>query len=181
MVILVCFQWVQQSIRNVTDDITNHQLLYVTHDDICGSFEGDTLLAIQGPNGTQLEVPRPELSTVPGQKNRYQIHLKSSEGQIYVLLVNKDQDSEQPVVVQVTNLTSDSCRASFGWVFSVRYREQRILICLAKIRLWFTTISKPVQFLWTLLGPLTPWWRGNQVRLRNARGMLYYRTRVFKR
>ncbi len=75
--------------------------MYVTHEDICGSFEGDTLLAIQGPNGTQLEVPCPELSTVPGQKNRYQIHLKSSEGQIYVLLVNKDQDSEQPVVVQV--------------------------------------------------------------------------------
>lgn len=93
--------WVQQSIRNVTDDITNHQLLYVTHEDICGSFEGDTLLAIQGPNGTQLEVPRPELSNTPGQKYRYQIHLKSTEGQIYVLLVNKDQDSEQPVVVQV--------------------------------------------------------------------------------
>ncbi len=45
----------------------------MTHVDICGSFEGDTLLAIQGPQGTQLEVPRPELSMVPGQKNKYQV------------------------------------------------------------------------------------------------------------
>ena len=67
------FQWIQQSIRNVTDDINNHQLLYVTHVDMCKSFEGDTLLAIQAPNGTQLEVPHPELSKVPGQKNKYQV------------------------------------------------------------------------------------------------------------
>ena len=32
----------------------------------------------------------------------FQIHLKSTEGQIYVLLVNKDQDTEEPVVVQVS-------------------------------------------------------------------------------
>jgi hypothetical protein len=47
-----------------------------------------------------LEVPIPEL-VGGGAKRRYQIHLKSSDGQIYVLLVNKDPDSEQPVVVQV--------------------------------------------------------------------------------
>lgn len=95
----------------------------MTHDDVCDGFPGRTLLAVQGPNGTQLEVPRPEFSNVPGrnistrrtvevesltlqnaisgQKIRYQIHLKSTEGQIYVLLVNKDQDSDQPVVMQV--------------------------------------------------------------------------------
>ena len=57
----------------MTEDITNHQLLYVTHVDMCSGFEGDTLLAIQGPNGTQLEVPRPELSTIPGKKNKFQV------------------------------------------------------------------------------------------------------------
>ncbi len=89
----------------MTEDTTNHQLVYVTHDDVCDGFPGRTLLAIQGPNGTQLEVPRPEISNVPGQKIRYQIHLKSTEGQIYVLLVNKDQDSDQPVVMQVSFCT----------------------------------------------------------------------------
>ena len=34
-------------------------------------------------------------------KKKYQIHLKSHSGPIYVLLVNKDTDSSSPVVVQV--------------------------------------------------------------------------------
>lgn len=91
--------WVQQSIKNVTDDVDNHQMAYVTHDDICKCFEGDTLLAIQAPSGTHLEVPIPE--GLINQKKRYQIHLKSHSGPIYVLLVNKDTDSTAPVVVQV--------------------------------------------------------------------------------
>ncbi|XP_064641672.1 transcription factor E2F5-like isoform X2 [Lineus longissimus] len=90
---------VQQSIKNVTDDMGNHKLAYVTHEDICKCFQGDTLLAIQAPSGTQLEVPIPEGG--PGQKKKYQIHLKSHSGPIYVLLVNKDTDSSSPVVVQV--------------------------------------------------------------------------------
>ncbi|CAH1780315.1 unnamed protein product [Owenia fusiformis] len=92
-------EWVQQSIRNVTEDINNHQLSYVTHEDICRCFQGDTLLAIQAPSGTQLEVPIPEGPV--NQKKNYQIHLKSQSGPIYVLLVNKDTDSTSPVVVQV--------------------------------------------------------------------------------
>jgi transcription factor E2F4/5 len=36
-------------------------MAYVTHEDICHCFKGDTLLAIQAPSGTQLEVPIPEL------------------------------------------------------------------------------------------------------------------------
>ncbi|XP_064611357.1 transcription factor E2F5-like [Liolophura sinensis] len=90
---------VQQSIKNITDEVTNHQLAYVTHEDICHCFKGDTLLAIQAPSGTQLEVPIPEVG--PGLKKSYQIHLKSQSGPIYVLLVNKDTEETSPVVVQV--------------------------------------------------------------------------------
>ncbi|KAK2149669.1 hypothetical protein LSH36_442g01051 [Paralvinella palmiformis] len=97
--------WVQQSIKNVTDDELNHQLAYVTHEDICQCFKGDTLLAIQAPSGTQLEVPIPE--TGIHQKPQYQIHLKSESGPIYVLLVNKDADSTSPVVVQVPPPSKD--------------------------------------------------------------------------
>merc|ERR1712241_1491722 len=53
--------WVQQSIKTITEDSTNEKALYVTHEDICKSFEGDTLLAVQAPHGTQLEVPIPEM------------------------------------------------------------------------------------------------------------------------
>ncbi|KAI0222524.1 Transcription factor E2F4 [Lamellibrachia satsuma] len=91
--------WVQQSIKNVTDDIGNHQLAYVTHEDICHCFKGDTLLAIQAPSGTQLEVPIPD--GPPHVKKIYQIHLKSHSGPIFVLLVNKDTDLTSPVAVQV--------------------------------------------------------------------------------
>ncbi|XP_021572396.1 transcription factor E2F4 [Carlito syrichta] len=89
--------WVQQSIRNVTEDVQNSCLAYVTHEDICRCFAGDTLLAIRAPSGTSLEVPIPE--GLNGQK-KYQIHLKSVSGPIEVLLVNKEAWSA-PVAVPV--------------------------------------------------------------------------------
>ncbi|XP_061532289.1 transcription factor E2F4 isoform X2 [Phycodurus eques] len=91
--------WVQQSIKNVTDDSNNSPMAYVKHEDLCGAFKGDTLLAIRAPIGTQLEVPRPE-SVMNGQR-KYQIRLKSSSGPIEVLLVNKDPSSAAPVVLPV--------------------------------------------------------------------------------
>ncbi|XP_005096447.1 transcription factor E2F4 [Aplysia californica] len=93
-------QWVQQSIKNVTDEVTNTRLAFVTHEDICHCFKGDTLLAVQAPSGTQLEVPIPEL-VGPTYKRHYQIHLKSQGGPINVLLVNKETDESEPVAVQV--------------------------------------------------------------------------------
>ncbi|KAM4614489.1 transcription factor E2F4 [Discoglossus pictus] len=90
--------WVQQSIKNVTDDVQNTGLAYLTHEDICRCFRGDTLLAIRAPSGTCLEVPIPE--GVNGQK-KFQIHLKSATGPIEVLLVNKDTSNSPPVVVPV--------------------------------------------------------------------------------
>uniref|UniRef100_H2Y549 E2F/DP family winged-helix DNA-binding domain-containing protein n=1 Tax=Ciona savignyi TaxID=51511 RepID=H2Y549_CIOSA len=88
---------VHQSLRNVTDDVDNNKLAYVTHEDLCRCFSGDTLLAIQAPSGTQLEVPIPEMAD-PNKK--YQVHLKSTAGPVSVLLVNKDT-SCPPVAVPV--------------------------------------------------------------------------------
>uniref|UniRef100_A0A3Q4HRD4 E2F transcription factor 4 n=1 Tax=Neolamprologus brichardi TaxID=32507 RepID=A0A3Q4HRD4_NEOBR len=93
--------WVQQSIKNVTDDSNNspypslHSLWVL----VCNSFTRDTLLAIRAPIGTQLEVPIPE-SVLNGQR-KYQIRLKSTSGPIEVLLVNKDPSSASPVVLPV--------------------------------------------------------------------------------
>ncbi|KAM6937364.1 transcription factor E2F4 [Xenentodon cancila] len=91
--------WVQQSIKNVTDDSNNSPMAYIRHEDLCGAFKGDTLLAIRAPIGTQLEVPIPE-GVFNGQK-KYQIRLKSTSGPIEVLLVNKDPSSASPVVLPV--------------------------------------------------------------------------------
>ncbi|KAE8296594.1 Transcription factor E2F4 [Larimichthys crocea] len=82
--------WVQQSIKNVTDDSNNSPY---------PSLHSDTLLAIRAPIGTQLEVPIPE-AVLNGQR-KYQIRLKSSSGPIEVLLVNKDPSSASPVVLPV--------------------------------------------------------------------------------
>jgi hypothetical protein len=105
-------QWIQQSIRNVADDISNHQLLYVTHEDICGSFEGSTLLAIQGPNGTQLEVPRPELSTVPGQKNKYQVRGSMSRSQL--LAISTMSGTKLTIFLKKTATYGYFCEQIFG-------------------------------------------------------------------
>ncbi|XP_031802066.1 transcription factor E2F5 isoform X2 [Sarcophilus harrisii] len=81
------------------DDSINNRFSYITHEDICNCFNGDTLLAIQAPSGTQLEVPIPEMGQ-NGQK-KYQINLKSHSGPIHVLLINKESSSSKPVVFPV--------------------------------------------------------------------------------
>ncbi|XP_069813524.1 transcription factor E2F5 [Dendropsophus ebraccatus] len=91
--------WLQQSINNVMDDSENQIFSFVTHDDLCNCFNGDTLLAIQAPSGTQLEVPIPEMGQ-NGQK-KYQISLKSSSGPINVLLINKESSASKPVAFPV--------------------------------------------------------------------------------
>jgi len=88
-------QWTIQSIRNVTDDQDNTRMSYITHRDLVQSFPGNALLAIKAPCGTQLQVP-----SDPNRK--YQLHLKSMNGQIDVILLNKDSSSSRsPVVVPV--------------------------------------------------------------------------------
>uniref|UniRef100_A0A8C5L5H1 E2F/DP family winged-helix DNA-binding domain-containing protein n=1 Tax=Jaculus jaculus TaxID=51337 RepID=A0A8C5L5H1_JACJA len=110
--------WLQQSIKNVMDDSINNKypfdtFSYVTHEDICNCFNGDTLLAIQAPSGTQLEVPIPEMGQ-NGQK-KYQINLRSHSGPIHVLLINKESSSSKPVVFPVPppdDLTQPSSQTS---------------------------------------------------------------------
>ncbi|XP_047418129.1 transcription factor E2F5-like [Sciurus carolinensis] len=105
--------WLQQSIKNVMDDSINNRFSYVTHEDICNCFNGDTLLAIQALSGTQLEVPIPEMGQ--NEQKKYQINLKSHSGPIHVLLINKESSSSKPVVFPVPppdDLTQPSSQSS---------------------------------------------------------------------
>ncbi|RXN05787.1 leucine-rich repeat and coiled-coil domain-containing 1-like protein [Labeo rohita] len=72
---------------------------YVTHEDICDAFSGDTLLAVMAPSGTQLEVPVPEMGH-NGQK-KYQVNLRSHSAPIQVMLINRETSCSKPVVVPV--------------------------------------------------------------------------------
>ncbi|XP_059210248.1 transcription factor E2F4-like isoform X1 [Centropristis striata] len=89
--------WVEQSIRNTTEDCSD--LMYVTHEDLCNCFSGNTLLAVRAPSGTQLDVPIPK--AVQNRPPEYQIHLKSINGPIDVVLLNKLTVSSVPVVLPV--------------------------------------------------------------------------------
>ncbi|XP_072112468.1 transcription factor E2F5-like isoform X1 [Mobula birostris] len=91
--------WLQQSIENITDSSHNNRLAYTTHEDVCNCFQGDTLLAIQAPSGTQLEVPTPEVG--PNGQKKYQINLKSQSGPIHVVLINKESKCSKPIVFPV--------------------------------------------------------------------------------
>ncbi|KAJ8011335.1 hypothetical protein DPEC_G00057070 [Dallia pectoralis] len=112
--------WLEQSIKHINDDKVlffrlkvipallhsqlphTHSLTstptyrYVTHDEVCNAFTGNTLLAVVAPSGTQLEVPVPETGQ-RGQK-RYQVNLRSMSAPIQVMLINKDSGASQPVV-----------------------------------------------------------------------------------
>ncbi|KAM3876998.1 transcription factor E2F5-like [Diretmus argenteus] len=91
--------WVEQSIKNTTEDSTNSTLAYVNHEDICNCFYGNTLLAVRAPSGTQLDVPI--LEAVSNSERQYLIHLKSTNGPVDVLLLNKDSVNSVPVVLPV--------------------------------------------------------------------------------
>ncbi|XP_029987144.1 transcription factor E2F5-like [Sphaeramia orbicularis] len=89
--------WVKNSIKYTVED--SDALLYVTHEDICNCFSGHTVLAVQPPHGTQLDVPIPK--AVQNSPTKYQIHMKSINGPIDIVLLNKCSDSSAPLVLPV--------------------------------------------------------------------------------
>ncbi|KAG8196510.1 hypothetical protein JTE90_012324 [Oedothorax gibbosus] len=102
-------QWITQSICNIRDEPENSDLAYVLYDDICDTFEeGDTMLAVEAPIGTDLSVNSIEQGANSASSSKYELRMTSSSGPINVLLVNKDSarcigpellSSEQPPVV----------------------------------------------------------------------------------
>ncbi|XP_037314257.2 transcription factor E2F5 isoform X2 [Pungitius pungitius] len=91
--------WLEENIIHFNQDPITSTYKFVTHEDICSAFSGETLLAVVAPAGTQLEVPLPE--TGRGGQNRYQVNLRSTSAPIQVMLINRDSDSAIPVVFSV--------------------------------------------------------------------------------
>ncbi|XP_051984001.1 transcription factor E2F5-like [Xyrauchen texanus] len=98
--------YLQQSIKHLNEDPSSCKYSYVTHEDICDVFSGDTLLAVMAPSGTQLEVPVPEMGQ-SGQK-KYQVNLRSHSAPIQVMLINRETSCSKPVVVSVPPLDDSS-------------------------------------------------------------------------
>ncbi|XP_041804782.1 transcription factor E2F5 isoform X1 [Chelmon rostratus] len=98
--------WLEEDIKHLSHNPISSTYRFVTHEDICNAFSGDTLLAVVAPAGTQLEVPLPEMGQ-SGQK-KYQVNLRSHLAPIQVMLINRDTDSTIPVVFSVPP-TDDIC------------------------------------------------------------------------
>ncbi|KAJ4946926.1 hypothetical protein JOQ06_008969 [Pogonophryne albipinna] len=93
-------QWVEQSARNTRDDCSEYPFdKEIANVYLCNCFSGNTLLAVRAPIGTQLDVPIPK--AVQNSPAKYQIHLKSINGPIEVVLLNKLSVSSAPVVLPV--------------------------------------------------------------------------------
>ena len=123
------YSWAKQSIHNITDDSDNKSLSYIKHEDLCQVFGDETILVVQAPVGTHLEVPLPideydvaeeieslntgEESNKISKKKRYQIHLKSRSGPINVLLVNKSSDVVYPLSLKMAqSISTESSQES---------------------------------------------------------------------
>ncbi|XP_045908506.1 transcription factor E2F5 [Micropterus dolomieu] len=98
--------WLEENIKHLNQDPITSTYKFVTHEDICSAFSGDTLLAVVAPAGTQLEVPLPEMGQCDQKK--YQVNLRSHSAPIQVMLINRDSDSTIPVVFSVPP-TDDIC------------------------------------------------------------------------
>ena len=85
------FSWAKQSIFNIMDDPFNKSVSYIKHDDFLKAFPEKNILVLQGPPGTQLDVPIP--SEKDGKLN-CQIHMKSKNGPVNVLYVNTEVNAD---------------------------------------------------------------------------------------
>ncbi|XP_013873772.1 transcription factor E2F5 isoform X2 [Austrofundulus limnaeus] len=99
-------EWLEENINHLNHDPGTIAYKFVTHEDVCSAFNGDTLLAVVAPSGTQLEVPLPEMCK-SGQK-KYQVNLRSDSAPIQVLLINRDLGSMVPMVLSVPPI-NDIC------------------------------------------------------------------------
>lgn len=104
------FSWAKQSIHNIMDDTTNKTVSFIQHEDLCKVHPNSTLLVIQAPSGTSLEVPTVDLDhlhdshivygSAQERRNRkkFQMHLKSRSGPISVFLVNQQDKNKTPIL-----------------------------------------------------------------------------------
>ncbi|XP_039052550.1 transcription factor E2FB-like [Hibiscus syriacus] len=88
----------QGRLRDFSDDENNQEWFFVTEEDIKSipCFQNETLIAINAPHGTTLEVPDPD-EAVDYPQRRYRIVLRSSMGPIDVYLVSQFEEKFEKI------------------------------------------------------------------------------------
>ncbi|XP_028168060.1 transcription factor E2F4-like [Ostrinia nubilalis] len=81
--------WIEQSIKNVTDDIDNQAKMYVNPEEVKDCFEDSQVLVIEAPFGTDLAA-----SALPGKAlgadPQYLLHMKAANPIGVILLCDKE-------------------------------------------------------------------------------------------
>ncbi|XP_050462191.1 transcription factor E2F4-like isoform X1 [Cataglyphis hispanica] len=84
-------RWIQQSIKNIENDMINRKYAYITYEDVKENFLDQFVLGIQAPADTELTVPN-VLKTVTQEDAviSYNMYLKSNSGEIKVYMVQPE-------------------------------------------------------------------------------------------
>ncbi|CAK9809669.1 Transcription factor E2F5 [Anthophora plagiata] len=84
-------QWIQQSIKNIENDLINRKYAYITYEDVKENFPDDFVLGIQAPPDTELSVPNIMQSSEDEDKEiNYEMFLKSNSGEIKVYMIQPE-------------------------------------------------------------------------------------------
>ncbi|ODN03557.1 Transcription factor E2F5 [Orchesella cincta] len=89
-------QWLEQSLRNITEEPANMRYAYIRQEDIVKAFDENTVIALKIPKDTQMEFP-------PGEKigditTKYKIHLKAAKDPIHGYLINPELDAPEVIL-----------------------------------------------------------------------------------
>ncbi|XP_012233344.1 transcription factor E2F5 [Linepithema humile] len=84
-------RWIQQSIKNIENDLINRKYAYITYEDVKETFLDQFVLGIQAPGDTELSVPNVLKSVVQDETViNYNMYLKSNSGEIKVYTVQPE-------------------------------------------------------------------------------------------
>ncbi|XP_043254563.1 transcription factor E2F4-like [Colletes gigas] len=84
-------QWIQQSIKNIENDLINRKYAYITYEDVKENFPAEFVLGIQAPPDTELSVPNITQPLEEEEKEiNYEMFLKSSSGEIKVYMIQPE-------------------------------------------------------------------------------------------
>ncbi|KAI8435204.1 hypothetical protein MSG28_003561 [Choristoneura fumiferana] len=96
--------WIQQSIKNVLQDMDNEPLLYVKQNDVEQLFDESQVMVLEAPIGATLAIGA---APSKGRDYRYILHLKASDPMGVILLCDSQKEKDVDVAMQTDSEVQD--------------------------------------------------------------------------
>jgi len=97
-------KWLEQSLKNVTEEPENKKFAYIREADMVEAFEDQTVLTVKIPKDVQMELPPGD--TV-GNVTKYKIRFKATKEPIIAYLVNPELDPPA-VITDFSNTSAET-------------------------------------------------------------------------